>query len=91
MSVINKIGLTLTLVIGIGLITIFIWAGTTDTQKQKNEPEFKIFSVCLEGHEFAVAMKHDSISITPIFEKAGMQGAKNNWDQIYTVPMECEK
>jgi hypothetical protein len=33
---------------------------------QALEPEFKIFSVCLEGKKFAVAMKSNAISITPI-------------------------
>jgi hypothetical protein len=36
-------------------------------QVQALEPEFKIFSVCLEGKKFAVAMKPNAISISAIF------------------------
>jgi hypothetical protein len=36
---------------------------------QALEPEFKIFSVCLEDQKFAVAMKTNAISITPIMNR----------------------
>jgi hypothetical protein len=36
---------------------------------QALEPEFKIFSVCLEDQMFAVAMKTNAISITPIMNR----------------------
>lgn len=56
----------------IGLILFIVFLLKPEESKPM-EPEFKIFSVCLEGKKFAIAMKSNAISITPILSDYNIQ------------------